>query len=80
MGGLWKNGLLLAFALATLPDGDATARGNPTPAPLPTPEVVIVGSFANNDQGDKVQVACVVDLYRRIEVPGDGSAWRKAVE
>jgi len=64
MGRFWKSGLLLAFAVATVQDGKAVGGNNPPQAPSPTPEVVIVGSFANNDPGTDVQVPCIVELYR----------------
>jgi hypothetical protein len=63
MGLLLKSGLLLAFALAVYSDSDAVESYH-TQALAPTPEVVIVGSFANNDQGDKVPVPCIINLYR----------------
>ena len=64
MGRCLKSGLLLAFVLTAVPDGNVVGGDNPPQAPSPTPEVVIVGSFANNDPGTDVQVPCIVALYR----------------
>ena len=63
MGRFWKNGLLLPFALAIFPAANAIG-GNPIQAPSATPEVVILGSFANNDQGNEGRVHWIVELYR----------------
>lgn len=54
-------GFLLSLACLSVPDAIGGQAGV---APARASEVIVVGTFANNDQGDPAQVPCIIELYR----------------